>query len=117
MSSVTEKAIHLAIRNLSATGCKYLIITPDGTRLGDEALVAAVPSTRKHRKVNHFAQLGYAEKLAAMQVGDVCTFAPPPGVSTEAYQKVLSAKSGSLFGSGAFITSMTPDVVEVLRTA
>lgn len=117
MQSIIEKAIEMAVRNLSAAGCRYYIVRPDGTALGEADLLQPPAQPRSHKKVYKFAQTGYVEQIKSMHVGDVRCFTPPDGAPAEAFQKVLAAKAGNVFGKGNFITTIAGDHVEVLRTA
>src|SRR5690242_13202934 len=98
MQTIIEKAIEKAVRNLAAAGCRYYIVRPDGTALGDESLLQPAKPERHHKRIYKFAQTGYVERLEKMQVGEVECFNPPDGAPPEALQKVLSAKAGALFG-------------------
>lgn len=116
MSTIIDKAINMAVQNLNAAGCRYFIIKPDGTELGDKTLLEPVKPKRHHQKVYKFAHLGYKATLEGMKAGDVKTFTPPEGVPVESYRKVITATASKVFGSGNYLTAIKDDTVEVMRT-
>lgn len=116
MTTIIEKAINMAVQNLNAAGCRYFIIKPDGTELGDRTLLAPPEPKRHHKKVYKFAHLGYKATLEGMKAGDVKTFTPPEGVPVESYRKVITATASKVFGSGNYLTAIKDGTVEVMRT-
>lgn len=112
--SIIDKTIDQAVRNLTASGCKFAIITPDGRQLGELILEAPKKPVRKH--VNDFASTGYTATIKAMQVGEVAVF-ESDRFNPAAYRGAISACACSYFGPGNATSTIRDGKIELLRLA
>lgn len=110
--TIIEKVIDTAARNLTAAGCKFAIITPDGRTLGE----LTVDQPKKRRRVNSFVETGYQVRIAEMNVGDVEVF-DAEGHDPESFRKVIIAHAGYCFGNGNATTRVEGGKIELMRLA
>lgn len=116
-TTIIDKAINMAVQNLNAAGCRYFIIKPDGTELGDRTLLEPEKGRRKYGpRVHNFKATGYMERIDKMAVGSVEVFEAPEGATPEAYRKVIAARGFAKFGRGNFMTTITEGRIEAMRT-
>jgi len=116
---LNDKVIEIALRNLRVTGCKYIVIKPDGSQVVEgELALAAVKGTRKgYKKVHDFRLTGYRDIVAAMEPGDKYRFECNGQYPPTSFQKVISARASHCFGSGNFHTMQSGDGIDLIRLA
>lgn len=118
VSTLLDKAIQDALRNLNAAGCKYVIQKADGTVINGGLEIAPVKAARKkeQRPRTNFAQSGYMEVLKAAKVGEVLEL-PYGDFVPEDYRSTISASASRHFGNGNAMTTVNHEkrCVELLR--
>jgi len=111
--SIQQVAIEKAIKFLTAAKAAFAVQMPDGSFVGD--LVVLTKSPR--RKLNNWRieMPGYIQKIQAMQVGDVLTWEVESRERGEAFRSAASSQGSTLYGRGAFMTTVTENSVEAMR--
>lgn len=121
--SVVEKAISKAETFLKAVNAKYIVVLPDGSVISHGELELAQPKQAGKRKrrdmsVPHggytsFLQIGGFDK---MEKSDVLQF-DVGTMSAEAVRGVACSRAAKMWGAGSVITTVSGQVVEVLRVS
>ena len=119
MKEIQLKELQRAISYITAIGCTFKIITPDGEEFGTLEVVPLKPQgARAPRKYPYGAVAKYFRPLLNLDLslGDVCVVdcgAYSPEIVRSGVCSELSAK----WGKDTYITSVVGNTVEVLRTA
>lgn len=120
-SQVVTNTIERAVTMLTATGCEFLVISPDGTQYGE---LEATPqqetkSRRKLRDGREYGELAahYSPYLRLdAAVGDVLEI-PVGEYKPEAVRASVAARLSNVWGPGAHTSAVVGDRVEILRIA
>jgi hypothetical protein len=114
--AIKDEALVRALRTLDVLGAKYKVITATGEEHGELEVVKRQSGEPR----NHFKQLGYAEVVAALNVGDVAKLPLPSDMSpdnAERYRGTIASKACQLWGKGNTMTAWADDrqAIEILR--
>lgn len=113
MAAIQQKVIRDALVKLDACGCKYAIMLPDGSVLGELEVINR--SGVKRHRINHFTQTGYIARVDAMKVGDVEVFDGSAVTDIENYRSAIGARAIRVFGKGSAETLIKDGKIELLR--
>ena len=117
---VQTEALERAIKLLAAAGCKYAIVTADGTKLGTLELATAAPA--KPRRQMRFPvgtlKAYYAPYVAKVGPGDAVMI--PYGefsdqASKDALRAALCGYCSKAWGNKSYISHMNSQGIELLR--
>ena len=122
-SSVVEKAISKAETFLKAVNAKYIVVLPDGSVISHGELELAQPKQAGKRKRRDMSvpHGGYTSVLQIggfdkMEKSDVLQF-DVGTMSAEAVRGVACSRAAKMWGAGSVITTVSGQVVEVLRVS
>jgi hypothetical protein len=117
LPAITMKTIEQAIRLLTATGCKYKVITTDGQEFGELEIVRAPVKKKKvFGKLYPFGAMHkhYYPHLVNLQVGDVACIPVAP-FDNNSLQSAVTGWASKTWGSGNYKTCVVNNEVQVLR--
>lgn len=120
MSQAKMIAMERAEGLLKAAGVGYAIRLEDGTVRGTLALAPEKSPRSAHVKVNNFVRdFDYITALKALNPGDTTDWMLTSRDQAVAFQKVVSATAGRMWGRDNYITTVAANApkLEVLRVA
>jgi len=112
--SIKEKTIERFVTQLANLGCKFKVITSEGTEYGD--LVVEQPKhSRPHNKV--LPHVDYKTIINNLKTGDVVEIDCPEEITINSVQSSISGYSNKVYGIGAIVTARRKGtrVLEILR--
>jgi len=116
MKEIQLKELLRAMNYMTAIGCKFKVITLDGEEFGDLEVVVNKPRTRAplRHKFGAIAEWYRPQLNLDAAIGDVQTITCGT-FSTEEIRSGVCSLLTKRWGKDTYITSITGDVVEVLR--
>ena len=117
MKEVQMRELQRALNLMTAMGCQYKIITPEGESFGD--LVVEQPKKRKRNLDGKFGDMAaYYKPLVnlEMAVGDVIEI-PVNGFRKEAMRAGICSYLIKHWGKGTYTTMYSNECIQVMRTA
>ena len=119
MLGIQQTAINRALQMLHAAGCRFAVITPDGTKHGTLEL-APEPKARTRIRAAHSLPVGaltaHTKKhIGGMQAGDCAVVPPLDGVPIESLRSAVTSWASREWGSGSYMSSVNNFTIEILR--
>jgi hypothetical protein len=118
MKEIQLKELQRAINYMTAIGCTFKVITPDGQEFGTLEVVVNKPKSRGPLR-HEFGVIArwYRPQLdLEAKVGDVQTV-KCGNFSTEEIRSGVCSLLSKQWGKDTYTTNITGDLVEVLRTS
>jgi hypothetical protein len=119
LPKVVQTTIKNAVRQLEATGCEFRVIDPLGNSYG----TLEVAEKKKKKKMNPNRTYGELREYYDSymnynaKVGEVIEIPPSAKYKPEEIRSGICAKLTSRWGKGTYVSAISGQTVQILRTA
>ena len=115
MTEIRMTAAKKAVAWLTSAGCKFAVVMPDGTTVGELQVASAAKQKIKRVKIYNFdGELGYVKTMKAMAPGDVQAWKMDEK-RLPAFKSCVTSTACRYWGSGTYEMTDTNGAITIMR--
>lgn len=112
MEDIRKKVLDKALAMLTATGCKFAVIDPDGNKHGELEVIEPKKRTKSDVSYKGF----YEPILATIQPGEkIHEITPPEGVDIGKFRGALCGGCSRMWGTDTYSTQIKDGKILLMR--